>query len=122
MRYFLDVFINNIILVDMKRNISVLIIGLLLLVAMPMHAQFFQWGIKGGANVAKISYNKDNMGGFFIGPSFKLLNDPNNELAKELGIAFKVSDELSNAYLGFGIDIDDSQGNSEKILDRKSVV
>lgn len=52
----------------MKRNISVLIIGLLLLVAMPMHAQFFQWGIKGGANVAKISYNKDNMGGFFIGP------------------------------------------------------
>ena len=52
----------------MKKNISLLVIGLMLMIAAPAHAQFFQWGFKGGANISKISFNKDNMGGFFFGP------------------------------------------------------
>ena len=55
----------------MKKNLTVLFI-LFAMVALPSQAQL-QWGIKGGANVSKISFDRDifktdNMGGFFIVP------------------------------------------------------
>ena len=56
----------------MKKNVILLLIMLFSVIAVPVQAQL-QWGIKGGANVSKVSFNKnlfksDNMGGFFIGP------------------------------------------------------
>ena len=56
----------------MRKIVTVLLIAVCALVALPAQAQL-QWGIKGGANVSKVSFNKDlfksdNMGGFFIGP------------------------------------------------------
>ena len=56
----------------MRKFVTVLLIAVCALVALPAQAQL-QWGIKGGANVSKVSFNKDlfksdNMGGFFIGP------------------------------------------------------
>ncbi len=59
----------------MKKIVSVLLV-LCAFVAIPAQAQL-KWGIKGGANVSKVSFNKDlfaseNMGGFFIGPMAEL--------------------------------------------------
>lgn len=56
----------------MKKGLSILLIVICVCMAMPAQAQL-QWGIKGGANVSKVSFDKDlfksdNMGGFFIGP------------------------------------------------------
>lgn len=52
----------------MKKVVTVLFIAVCACVALPAQAQFFQMGIKGGANVSKISFNKEDRGGFFIGP------------------------------------------------------
>ncbi len=54
----------------MKKNVIVLIAVFCALIAIPAQAQILQFGVKGGANVSKISngFDRDNMGGFFIGP------------------------------------------------------
>ena len=56
----------------MKKNVTLILVVLFTMIALPAQSQL-QWGIKGGANVSKVSFNKDlfksdNMGGFFIGP------------------------------------------------------
>ena len=56
----------------MKKLTTLLLVAACLCIALPAQAQFFQWGIKGGANVSKISFNKDDMGGFFFGPMAEL--------------------------------------------------
>ncbi len=52
----------------MKRLTTLLLFAACLCIALPAKAQFLQFGLKGGANVSKISFNKDDMGGFFFGP------------------------------------------------------
>lgn len=56
----------------MKKIMSALMVAVCLLMALPSQAQL-KWGIKGGVNVAKVTFDKktfgsDNMAGFFIGP------------------------------------------------------
>lgn len=56
----------------MKRIISVLFVAVCMCMAMPAQAQL-KWGVKGGLNVSKVSFDSDlfrsdNMAGFFIGP------------------------------------------------------
>ena len=56
----------------MKKIISVLFVAICIGMAMPAQAQL-KWGVKGGVNLAKVTFDKsdfrsDNMGGFFIGP------------------------------------------------------
>jgi peroxiredoxin len=45
-----------------------------------------------------------------------MTSDKNNELARSLGIAFKVEDAVVERYKGYGIDLTDSQGNSDNVL------
>ena len=50
------------------RKLTTLLLFILIFVGTTTsHAQI-QWGLKGGANVSKVSLNKDDMAGFFIGP------------------------------------------------------
>lgn len=41
-------------------------------------------------------------------------SDIDNTFAKKLGLVFSLSEELNEIYLGFGIDLDESNGNSKK--------
>lgn len=47
---------------------------------------------------------------------FTILSDRNNELAKKLGIAFKLDDRLDALYKKFGIDLLKTQGNNNSEL------
>lgn len=56
----------------MKKIFSLLLVAVCLSMAMPAQAQL-RWGVKGGLNLSKASFNKsdfktDNFTGFFIGP------------------------------------------------------
>ncbi|WP_106829539.1 porin family protein [Parabacteroides pacaensis] len=56
----------------MKKSVFVLFVAVLGIMAIPAHAQL-KFGIKGGANISKVSINKevlnsDNVTGFNIGP------------------------------------------------------
>ena len=56
----------------MKKIWSILLVVAALFVAVPSQAQF-QWGVRGGVNLAKASFSgadlkSDNFTGFFIGP------------------------------------------------------
>jgi len=42
-----------------------------------------------------------------------IASDIDNTFAKKLGLVFSLSEELNKVYLGFGIDLEDSNGNSE---------
>lgn len=42
---------------------------------------------------------------------FEILTDLDNKLAKALGIAFSMEDELIEIYKGFGVHLDKTQGN-----------
>jgi len=44
---------------------------------------------------------------------FKILSDPLNAIAKKYGLVFKVEKDLRDVYLGFGIDLEKSQGNNK---------
>ncbi len=48
--------------------------------------------------------------------SFPLYHDENNQIAKKLGLSFKLSDELIKLYKNFNIDLEANQGNSENTL------
>ena len=41
------------------------------------------------------------------------MSDINNDLARDFGIAFSLSDELKELYKGFGIDLPGTQGNQK---------
>ena len=62
----------------MKHYLSVIIVLVGLLVSMPAKAQrFLQFGLKGGVNVASLSFSGDmmkgsNRTGFFVGPMAEL--------------------------------------------------
>ena len=43
---------------------------------------------------------------------FTVLTDPKNHLAKKLGLAFKLPNNLKKLYLTFGINLEKSQGNA----------
>ena len=47
---------------------------------------------------------------------FQVLSDIDNKLAKELGLVFKLEDDLIEVYKSFGIDVDTAQGNTNKEL------
>lgn len=47
---------------------------------------------------------------------YLMISDEDNRIAKRLGIAFKVDPKTLGHYQTFGIDLDASQGNSEKVL------
>ena len=56
----------------MKRIVTISLIIACVFTVIPAKAQF-KWGLKGGVNVSKLSFNKDilkseNMEGFFVGP------------------------------------------------------
>lgn len=48
--------------------------------------------------------------------TFPIYSDKNNQLAKKLGLAFKVDKETINIYKGFGIDLQAFQNNDEWML------
>jgi peroxiredoxin len=48
--------------------------------------------------------------------TFSIFSDTNNDIAKKFGIAFKIGDELNKVYKGFGIDLEQQQGNSNNEL------
>lgn len=45
-----------------------------------------------------------------------IYQDKDNHIAKKFGISFKISDELSTLYKGFGIDLNASQGSNANEL------
>ena len=84
----------------MKKILSIMAVVCCLFMAVPAHAQF-QFGIKGGLNVSKISVSKevfrpDNKSGFFFGPTAEFT-------LPLLGMGVDVS-ALYNQY---GIDTDE---------------
>lgn len=48
--------------------------------------------------------------------SFEVLTDKNNELANSLHLAYQIPEELNTIYKGFGIDLEQSQGNADHTL------
>ena len=52
----------------MKKIFSVLIVAVALMMAAPAQAQLIKFGVKGGLNMSKIDWGKENSTGFFIGP------------------------------------------------------
>lgn len=46
-----------------------------------------------------------------LGLTFPVLLDPDNLLAKQFGMVFKVPDPLKEIYQGFGIDLERFNGN-----------
>ncbi|MGL4357838.1 peroxiredoxin-like family protein [Cetobacterium sp.] len=48
--------------------------------------------------------------------NFKVFSDINNELAKKLNLAFDITETIEEVYKGFGIDLEESQGNKDRIL------
>jgi peroxiredoxin len=51
-----------------------------------------------------------------LGLGFPLLLDPNNLLGKQFRIVHKLPDALKEVYLGFGIDLERFNGNTEDEL------
>ncbi len=52
----------------MKKIFSVLMVTVALMMAAPAQAQLIKFGVKGGLNMSKIDWGKENSTGFFIGP------------------------------------------------------
>ena len=52
----------------MKKIFSVLMEAVALMMAAPAQAQLIKFGVKGGLNMSKIDWGKENSTGFFIGP------------------------------------------------------
>ena len=52
----------------MKKIFSVLMVAVALMMAAPVQAQLIKFGVKGGLNMSKIDWGKENSTGFFIGP------------------------------------------------------
>jgi len=48
--------------------------------------------------------------------SFEVLSDQDNQLAEQLGIVFEVGSEVLRLYNGFGIDLEQTQGNENNRL------
>jgi len=48
--------------------------------------------------------------------SFEVLTDKNNELAHSLHLAYQIPEALNTIYKGFGIDLEQSQGNTNHTL------
>lgn len=48
--------------------------------------------------------------------SFEVLSDQDNQLAEQLGIVFEVGREVLRLYNGFGIDLEQTQGNEKNRL------
>ena len=48
--------------------------------------------------------------------SFEVLTDNNNAVARSLGLVYQLPDELNDLYLQFGINLENSQGNSKHEL------
>jgi peroxiredoxin len=48
--------------------------------------------------------------------TFTILSDPDNLAAKKLGLALKVDETVLKAYKGFGIKLDQAQGNTNREL------
>lgn len=48
--------------------------------------------------------------------SFEVLSDQDNQLAEQLGIVFEVGSEVLRLYNGFGIDLEQTQGNEKNRL------
>ncbi|MCH4890182.1 redoxin domain-containing protein [Acidaminobacter sp. JC074] len=47
---------------------------------------------------------------------FEILSDIDNRLAKKLGIAFSMGEELKKVYHSFGIDLKSKHGNDEYVM------
>lgn len=47
---------------------------------------------------------------------FEVLVDKDNRVAKELGLVYQIPAELNDLYLQFGINLEESQGNSDREL------
>ncbi len=47
---------------------------------------------------------------------YRLLSDSDAALAKALGLAYRVDDELNQKYIGFGIDLEEASGEKHHIL------
>ena len=52
----------------MKKIFSVLMVAVALMMAAPAQALLIKFGVKGGLNMSKIDWGKENSTGFFIGP------------------------------------------------------
>ena len=52
----------------MKKIVSVLMVAVALMMVAPAQAQLIKFGVKGGLNMSKIDWGKENSTGFFIGP------------------------------------------------------
>lgn len=48
--------------------------------------------------------------------TFEVLTDKNNQLANSLHLAYQLPEELNTIYKSFGIDLEQSQGNSDATL------
>jgi peroxiredoxin len=57
----------------------------------------------------KRTKNKNNL-------NFTMISDQNNELARSLGLVFEVEDKVAEEYKSLGIDLSQSQGNSQNEL------
>ena len=47
---------------------------------------------------------------------FEVLSDKNHKMLRELNLVFKLKDETVEKYIGYGIDLEESQGNTKNEL------
>lgn len=74
---------------------------------------------KAGGDFIAISPEKPDLTMSFVERknfNFEVLSDEDNQLAEKLGIVFKVGSEVLNLYNGFGIDLEETQGNEKNRL------
>ncbi|MGL4653832.1 peroxiredoxin-like family protein [Cetobacterium sp.] len=71
---------------------------------------------KKGVNMIAISPEKPDSSVDTANLNFKVFSDINNELAKKLDLAFDITETIEEVYKGFGIDLEESQGNKDRVL------
>ena len=72
--------------------------------------------IEKGINLIAISPERPESATNLEGLKFTVLSDIDNKLAKKLNLAFDITETIETVYKGFGIDLEKSQGNSDRTL------
>lgn len=83
----------------MKKIFSVCIMAVVLMMAMPAQAQLIKFGVKGGLNMSKIDWGKENSTGFFIGPMAEITL-PILGLGIDGALMYSQKTDLSYSYAG----------------------
>lgn len=83
----------------MRKIFCVLMMAVALMIAAPAQAQLIKFGVKGGVNMSKIDWGKNNSTGFFIGPMAEVTL-PIVGLGIDGALMYSQKTDLSYEYAG----------------------